>query len=321
MTRYLIDRLSQTLLVVFVVSLIVFVMNHYGGDPVYMMLPPQATLADIEAMRRSMGLDRTLWVQYGLYMERLVQGELGNSWTQARPVRIVIGERLPATLEMATVGMLIAISIGIPAGLYAAVRPKSRFAKASMGMSIVGISVPPFWLGIMLILIFAVSLGWLPSSGRGQTVILLGVPVSFLTLDGWRHLILPGLTLSLFNMGLVLRLQYAAMREELTTDYVRYARARGVPMQTIVLRHAFRNTLIPILTFSALVFAQSIAFAVITETIFAWPGVGKLLIDAIGLNDRPLVTGYLLFVAVLFSLINLVTDLTYAAIDPRVRLG
>ena len=173
----------------------------------------------------------------------------------------------------------------------------------------------------MLILVFAVNLGWLPSSGRGATVPVLGVPISLLTLDGLAHLILPGLTLALFNMGLILRLQYAAMREELATDYVRYARARGVPMRAIVLRHAFPNTLIPLVTFSALVFAQSIAFAVITETIFAWPGMGKLLIDAIGLNDRPLVTGYLVFIAIMFSLINLATDLTYALIDPRVRVA
>jgi peptide/nickel transport system permease protein len=321
MTRYLLQRLAQTLLVMFVVSLVVFVMNYFGGDPVYMMLPPQATQADIDAMRAAMGLDQPMAVQYLIYLAGLLQGELGNSWMQARPVAELILERLPATLELAMVGMLFSLIVGIPLGLYAALHPKSRTARWSMGVSILGISIPPFWLGIMLILVFAVNLGWLPSSGRGDTVDVLGVPLSFLTLNGIAHLILPGLTLSIFNMGLLLRLQYAAMREELTTEYVRYGRARGLSMRTIVLRHAFRNTLIPILTFSALVFAQSIAFAVITETIFAWPGVGKLLIDAIGLNDRPLVMGYLICVAVLFSLINLATDLAYAGIDPRIRLG
>jgi len=321
MIGFIVQRFMQTLLVICAVSLVVFVMNYYGGDPVYMMLPPQASQADIEAMRVSMGLDKPMAVQYALYFGSLLQGQLGNSWTQARPVLTLILERLPATLEIAVVGMLFALVVGVPLGLYAAMKPRSAVARWSMGVSILGISIPPFWLGIVLILVFAVTLGWLPSSGRGATVNVLGVPISLLTWDGLAHLILPGLTLALFNMGLILRLQYAAMREELATEYVRYARARGVPMRAIVLRHAFPNTLIPLVTFSALVFAQSIAFAVITETIFAWPGMGKLLIDAIGLNDRPLVTGYLVFIAIMFSLINLATDLTYALIDPRVRIA
>jgi len=321
MLRQLGLKLMQTGLVVFAVSLVVFIMNYFGGDPVYMMLPPQATAADIAAMRRSMGLDQPVIVQYGLYMIDLCRGQLGSSWTQARPVRALILERLPATLEIASLGMLFALAIGIPSGLLAASAPRSGFARISGIVSILGISIPPFWLGISLILTFAVDLGWLPSSGRGATVALLGIPVSFLTLDGLKHLILPALTLALFNTCLTMRLQYAATREELTADYVRYARARGVSNRRIVAVHAFPNTLIPMITLSAMVFAQSIAFSVIVETIFAWPGVGKLLIDAISLNDRPLIMGYLIFIAVLFSLINFTAELTYAVIDPRVRLG
>jgi peptide/nickel transport system permease protein len=321
MLGFVLQRLIQALLVIFVVSIVAFVMNRFAGDPVFLMLPPQATAADIAAARHSMGLDQPVFVQYGLYMLDLLRGNLGNSWTQTRPVLDLILERLPATLELAMFALMLALLVGIPAALYAAVRPQALLARLSMTISILGISIPPFWLGISFILIFAVNLGWLPSSGRGATVDILGAPLSLFTLDGLIHLILPSLTLSLFNMGLILRLQYAGMREELAMDYVRYARARGVPMRTIALRHAFPNTLMQIVTFSSMILAQSIAFSVITETIFAWPGIGKLLIDAIGLNDRPLVMGYLIFVAVLFSLLSLLTDLVYAIIDPRVRLA
>jgi len=321
MLGFVLQRLIQALLVIFVVSIVAFVMNRFAGDPVFLMLPPQATAADIAAARHSMGLDQPVLVQYGLYMLDLLRGNLGNSWTQTRPVLDLILERLPATLELAMFALILALLVGIPAALYAAVRPQALLARLSMTISILGISIPPFWLGISFILIFAVNLGWLPSSGRGATVDILGAPLSLFTLDGLIHLILPSLTLSLFNMGLILRLQYAGMREELAMDYVRYARARGVPMRTIALRHAFPNTLMQIVTFSSMILAQSIAFSVITETIFAWPGIGKLLIDAIGLNDRPLVMGYLIFVAVLFSLLSLLTDLVYAIIDPRVRLA
>ena len=322
MLLYAVSRILQTLLVVLVVSFLVFLMNYYGGgDPVYVMLPPQATLADIEEMRVTMGLDKPMLVQYAIYLSSLLKGDLGNSWTQVRPVTDIILERLPATLELATVGIIVSVAIGVPLGLFAAVRPGSLFSRTSMGMSIVGMSIPPFWLGIMLILVFSVSLGWLPSSGRGDTVTLAGVQVGFLTMGGLAHLILPALTLAVFNIALIMRLQRAALLEELNQDYVRYARAKGVPGRRVILHHAFRNTLMPVVTFASLGFAQSLAFAVITETIFAWPGMGKLLIDAIGLNDRPIVVGYLVLSAVMFSVINLLTDLTYPLIDPRMKSG
>lgn len=297
-------------------------MNYFGGgDPVYVMLPLQATQADIEAMRQALGLDKPLVVQYGIYMSHLLEGDMGNSWTQGRPVVDIILQRLPATLELALAGIIFSTVIGVPLGLYVALRPHSWFSKGSMGVSILGMSIPPFWLGIMLILIFSVTFGWLPSSGRGDTVILAGVHLSFLTLDGLKHLILPGLTMAVFNIALIMRLQRAELLEQLTQDYVKFAKAKGVPMRRVILRHAFRNTLMPVVTFISLMFAQSLAFAVITETIFAWPGTGKLLIDAIGVNDRPVVVGYIMLSAVMFSLINLLTDLTYAVIDPRVRVA
>ena len=321
MFLYVILRALQTILVVIAVSFLVFIMNYYGGgDPVYVMLPLQATQAQIDAMRQALGLDKPVLVQYAIYMSHLLQGDLGNSWTQVRPVSDIIMERLPATLELATIGILFSVFLGIPLGLYAAVRPASWLSRGSMSASILGISVPPFWLGIILILVFSVNLGWLPSSGRGETVVLANIHIGFLTRDGLAHLILPGLTLAVFNVALIMRLQRAALLEELPQDYVKFAKAKGVPIRRVIMRHAFRNTLMPVVTFVSLIFAQSIAFAVITETIFAWPGMGKLLIDSIALNDRPVVIGYLMLSAVLFSLINLLTDLTYAAIDPRVTV-
>ena len=320
MVSYIASRLWQAALVMTAVSLIVFVMNDLGGDPVYMMLSPQATAADVEAMRAALGLDQSLAVQYWVFVKGLLGGNLGNSWMQARPVMEMILERLPATLEVALVSMAISLALGMPSGLIAARAPRSAFAKISSIVSIFGISIPPFWLGISFILLFSVTLGWLPSSGRGDVVDVLGVPLSILTLDGWTHLILPALTLALFNAGLTMRLQYSLTRDELTNDYVRTARARGVSENGILVVHALPNTLIPMITFTSLSLGQSIAFAVITETIFAWPGVGKLLIDAIQLNDRPVVLGYLIFIAGLFCLINLLTDLSYVFVDPRVKM-
>ena len=321
MFLHVIFRTLQTIPVMLAVSFLVFIMNYFGGgDPVYVMLPLQATQADIEAMRQALGLDKPLVVQYGIYMTHLIQGDMGNSWTQGRPVIDIILQRLPATLELALTGIIFSTVIGVPLGFYVALKPNSWISKGSMGVSILGMSIPPFWLGIMLILIFSVTLGWLPSSGRGETIALAGVHLSFLTLDGLAHLILPGLTMAVFNIALIMRLQRAELLEQLTQDYVKFARAKGVPMRRVILRHAFRNTLLPVVTFISLMFAQSLAFAVITETIFAWPGTGKLLIDSIGVNDRPVVVGYIMLSAVMFSLINLLTDLTYAVIDPRVRV-
>jgi peptide/nickel transport system permease protein len=321
MLAFLLRRILQALVVVLCVSVLVFLMTYYGGgDPVYAMLPPQATREQIAAMRHAMGLDQPVAVQYGLYLAGLLHGNLGNSWNQGRPVAEIILERFPATLELATVGLVFSILLGIPSGLYAALEPRSWVTRAARGTSILAISIPPFWLGIMLILVFSVGLRWLPSSGRGAVFQLSGVRLGFLTRDGLLHLVLPGLTLAVFNSALIMRLQRVTMLEELTKEYVKYARAKGLPRSRVIFGHAFRNTLVPMLTFVSLIFGQSIAFSVITETIFAWPGTGKLLIDAIGLNDRPVVVGYLMFVSVLFSVVNLLTDLGYGVIDPRIRV-
>ena len=320
MAAFIIRRLFYTIVVLVVVSAVVFIMNYYGGgDPVYTMLPPQATPADIAAMRKAMGLDKPGFVQYQIYMGNLLKGNLGNSWSQVRPVSTLIVERLPATMELAVVSMAITLVVGISLGFFTAARPYSALSQSTMIVSILGISIPPFWLGMMLILPFSVLLGVLPSSGRGEVVTWAGVRLGVLTVDGLRHLILPAVTLATFNASLLMRLVRATAMEELTQDYVKCAKARGLALKWVLLKHVFRNTLIAILTFCGLTFGQMIAFAVVIETIFAWPGMGKLLMDSINLADRPVVIGYLLFIAFLFSLVNLLTDLAYCVIDPRVR--
>ncbi len=322
MIEFFIRRALQMVLVLFSVSFVVFSMNHFGGrDPVFSMVDMNSTQAEIDAMREVMGLDQPMLVQYRRYVGSVLQGNLGTSWRQAVPVLELILQRLPATLELAIFGMILSLLLGIVSGVLAAVRPKSLLSRSTMAVSILGISIPPFWLGIMLILTFSVSLGILPSSGRGEVATLLGVEFGFLTWDGLRHLILPALSMSVFTSAVIMRLQRATLREELTSDYVRFARAKGISERRVVLAHAFRNSLIPVTTYSGLHFVGTIGFAVITETIFAWPGLGKLLIDSINVDDRPVVIGYLLIMAALFSVVNLLTDLTYAVLDPRIRVG
>jgi len=322
MATFIIRRLFHTILVLIVVSLLVFIMNYYGGgDPVYTNLPPQATPDDIAAMRKAMGLDKSILVQYQIYMRNLLKGNLGNSWSQVRPVSTLILERLPATMELALVSMTVTLVFGISLGLFTAAKPYSPLSRSTMVVSILGMSIPPFWLGITLILAFSVMLGVLPSSGRGEVVTWAGVRIGFLTFDGLRHLILPAVTMATFNTSLLIRLARAVAMEEMMQDYVKCAKAKGLALRRVLVKHVFRNTLIPIVTFCGLTFGQMIAFAVITETIFAWPGMGKLLIDSINLADRPVVIGYLMFIALVFSLINLFTDLAYCVIDPRVRVS
>jgi peptide/nickel transport system permease protein len=271
-------------------------------------------------MRKAMGLDQPGVVQYQIFVGNLLKGNLGNSWTQVGPVSTLIMERLPATLELTTVSMAIVVLFGISLGLFAAARPSSVLSRGTMTVSILGMSIPPFWLGIMLILPFSVVLGWLPSSGRGEVVTWAGIRLGILTSDGLRHLILPAATMATFNTALLLRLVRAIAMEEIMQDYVKCAMAKGLGLRWVLLKHVLRNTLIAIITFCGLTFGQMIAFAVVVETIFAWPGMGKLLMDSINLADRPVVMGYLIFIAVLFSLINLLTDIAYCIIDPRIRV-
>jgi peptide/nickel transport system permease protein len=290
------------------------------GNPVDILINPQADQAEIAAATRALGLDQPLWVQYRNFIVGAFTGDLGKSFSANIPAVRLIFEHMPATMELALTATLIAVALGIPLGLVAGLRPDSWIGRAIMAGSIVGFSLPTFWVGLMLIMVFSVWLGWLPPTGRGHTVMVLGVPVSFLTWDGLTHLLMPALNLALFKLSLLVRLTRAGTREALAQDYVRFARAKGLSMRRVVRVHVLKNILIPIVTVTGLEFGSLIAFAVVTETIFAWPGMGKLLIDSINVLDRPVIVAYLLVVVLIFVTINLVVDLAYTALDPRVRL-
>ena len=265
------------------------------------------------------GLDQPLWRQYLLFLQNAAAGNLGRSFAFATPALGLILERFPATMELAASAMLMSVLVGIPLGLVAGLRPHGLVGKTIMTVSILGFSLPTFWVGLLLIMTFSVSLGWLPASGRGETVRVFGVEWSFLTLNGWRHLLLPAINLSLFKVSLVIRLTRAGVREVLPLDYVRFARAKGLRRGRIVMMHILRNIMIPLVTVLGLELGSTIAFAVVTESIFAWPGSGKLILDSINALDRPVVMAYLLVVVTLFVIINLVVDILYRFLDPRVR--
>jgi peptide/nickel transport system permease protein len=313
MLVYVIRRLLQSVLVLFAMSLLVFLSVYAIGNPVDILINPQADQEEIERAVRALGLDKPLWEQYGIFLKQALVGDLGRSFAFNVPAMQLIFERMPATLELAGAAMLIAVAIGIPLGLWAGLKPQSASAKAIMTGSILGFSLPTFWFGLLLIMVFAV---WL-----GSTTELFGVPVSFLSWEGIRHLILPAITLALFKLSLLVRLTRAGTREALLQDYVKFARAKGLPNRRVVGVHVLKNILIPIVTVIGLEFGSVIAFAIVTETIFAWPGMGKLLIDAINVLDRPVIVAYLLVTVTLFIVINLVVDVLYSALDPRVRLS
>ena len=321
MKTVLLRRVLQSLVVLLAMSVLVFTGIFAVGNPVDVLISPQADQAEIERVTRQLGLDRPLWEQYGRFLAQALHGDLGQSFVHSTPALGLILERLPATLELAVVAMGLAVLIGIPLGLLAGLKPDSVAGRSVMAGSIVGFSLPTFWVGLMLILLFSVQLGWLPSNGRGQTVEVLGVPVSMLTTDGWAHLALPALNLALFKISLVIRLTAAGAREAMLQDYVKFARAKGLKPARIVGVHVLKNILVPIVTVVGLEFGSVIAFAVVTETIYAWPGMGKLLIDSINLLDRPGVVAYLLVIVTLFVAINLIVDLAYSLLDPRVRLS
>ncbi|MGE0558107.1 MAG: ABC transporter permease [Burkholderiales bacterium] len=320
MLNFVLRRLGQSALTLVVMSLLVFAGVYAIGNPVDILINPQADQAETAQAIAQLGLDRTLWQQYWIFLSGAFGGDLGTSFVANVPAITLILERLPATLELALLAMLIAIALGIPLGLLAGLKPDSWIGRGIMAGSILGFSLPTFWVGLMLIMVFSVQLGWLPTTGRGATVDVFGIPVSFLTWDGLRHLALPATNLALFELSLLLRLTRAGTREAMLQDYVRYARAKGVAEHNVVRVHVLRNILIPVVTIAGLELGTLIAFAVVTETIFAWPGMGKLLIDSINMLDRPVIVAYLLVVVFLFILINLLVDLCYAALDPRVRL-
>ncbi len=321
MIAFVLRRLVQSLSVLIAMSLLVFVGVYKIGDPIEMLVSQQAEQSEKDTVRRNLGLDQSLTAQYASFLRGAVSGDLGKSFAHGVPAIGLILEKAPATFELAFVAMILAVSVGIPLGLVAGLRPESALAKLIMAGSILGFSLPTFWVGLMLIMVFAVQLGWLPSTGRGETVTIFGVPVSFLTLDGWRHLLLPAVNLALFKLALLIRLTRAGAREALATDYVKFARAKGLSNTRVIGVHVLKNIMIPIVTVIGLEFGSVIAFAIVTETVFAWPGMGKLLIDSINILDRPVIVAYLLVIVCVFVLINLIVDVLYSLLDPRVRIG
>jgi peptide/nickel transport system permease protein len=317
---FLIRRISQSVVVLLVMSLLVFVGVYAIGNPVDILISPEADQQEIQRVIESLGLDRPLWEQYWLFLVHAIQGDLGISFVYNQPALKLILERMPATLELAFAAVLLSIVIGIPLGMIAGLRPHAWYSRTIMSVSILGFSLPTFWVGLMMIMLFAVIAGWLPASGRGETVDLFGVPVSFLTEDGLRHLLLPAINLALFKVSLVIRLTRAGMRENLLMDYVKFAYAKGLSHSRVIFVHVLKNILVPVVTVVGLELGNVIAFAVVTESIFAWPGMGKLLIDSIGLLDRPIVVAYLLITVMMFIVINFVVDVLYSVLDPRVRL-
>lgn len=311
----------QSGLVLLAMSLLVFLGVYAIGNPVELLINPQADEAERLRAAAALGLDKPIWEQYFSFLLGALSGNLGKSFVFNIPAVELILSKLPATIELAMAAMFIAISLGIPLGLWAGLKPDSFIGRSIMAGSILGFSLPTFWVGLMFIMLFSVYLGWLPSNGRGDTVDLFGIPVSFLTLDGLAHLFMPALNLALFKLSLIIRLTRAGTREALLQDYVKFARAKGLSSGRVVGVHVLKNILIPIITVIGLEFGSVIAFAIVTESIFAWPGTGKLLIDSINLLDRPVIVAYLLIIVTLFIVINLVVDVLYSVLDPRVRLG
>ncbi len=321
MFTYLLRRIVPSLLTMLVMAVVVFIGVYAIGNPIDILIDPAADQATRETVMRNLGLDLPLHEQFLRFIANALQGDLGNSFVHNVPALKLILDRLPATLELAGFAIFMAILIGIPLGMWAGLKPESPIGKTIMTGSILGFSLPTFWVGLMFILLFSVLLGWLPSGGRGEVRELFGIRVSFLTWDGLQHLLLPALTLSLYKTALVIRLARAGTREVAQQDYIRFARAKGLGWTRVVFVHMLKNILIPIVTVLGLELGSLIAFAVVTETVFAWPGMGRLLIQSILGLDRPVVVAYLLLVVFLFILINIVVDILYSILDPRVRLG
>ena len=320
MLAFILRRLGQAVLVMLAVGLIAFSLFRFVGDPVTLMLGQDATAQDRERMTKLLGLDRPFYVQYARFLQRAVQGDFGLSLRQVQPVSRLIVERLPATLELSVAAALFALLAGIPMGVYTALKKTSWLSHLLLAVSLIGVSLPTFLIGILLILVFSVQLGWLPSFGRGDTVQLGWWSTGLLTSSGLRALILPSITLGLFQMTLIQRLVRSEMMEVLRTDYIRFARARGLTDRAVHFGHALKNTLIPVITITGLQLGAIIAFAIITETVFQWPGMGLLFIQAVQFADVPVMAAYLCLIALFFVIINLAVDLLYYAVDPRLRV-
>ncbi|MGI6075313.1 MAG: ABC transporter permease [Pyramidobacter sp.] len=320
MLQFIVKRLAQLVLVMLAVSLIVFVLTSVMGNPVYLMVRENATPEEIAAVTAALGLDKPLYVQFMIFIRNALHGNFGQSYMYHLPALMLIVERLPATLDIVAVAMILTVLMGIPLGVWSGAYPKSKFSKSVMALSIAGISMPSFWVGMVMIYFFGLYLGVLPVSGRGETATIFGITTSLATADGWAHIILPSITLALGNVATIIRLTRAGMQENMRQDYVKFARAKGVSVHKVLFGHALKNTLIPVVTIFGLQLGNLIAFTTITETIYAWPGIGKLLIDAVTSGDRPIIAAYILFVAVMFVVINFVVDLLYVFIDPRIDL-
>ena len=321
MLVFVLQRLCHSVLVVLVMALLVFVGVFMVGDPVAILIDPMADQIEIARATKALGLDKPMWDQFWTFLSNALQGDLGRSFVTSEPALKMILERMPATLELAFLAIFISLIVGLPLGMIAGLNPDSGFSRTIMGGSILGFSLPSFWVGLMLILLFAVHLGWLPSFGRGETVDIMGISLSFLTLDGLAHLLLPATNLALFKISLVIRLARAGTREVLMQDYIKFARAKGLSERRIIFVHLMKNILIPIVTVIGLELGGVIALAVVTETIFSWPGMGKLLIDSIESLDRPLIVAYMIITVLMFVTINFFVDVIYILLDPRVKIG
>lgn len=320
MAAYVIRRLIQAILVMLVVAFVSFVLFNYVGDPVNNMVGQEATREDRQALREHLGLTDPMPVQFFRFVGNALQGEFGISYRLQRPVEHLIAERMPATLELVLVSAVLALAMGIPAGVYCGIRRYAWGSRMLLTTSLIGVSLPTFVIGIFMIYVFSVQLGWLPSFGRGGTIELGWWKTSFLTLDGWRALIMPSITLSLFQMTLILRLVRTEMLEVMRTDYIKFARARGLSNRAINFGHALKNTLVPVITIAGLNIGGLIAFSIITETVFQWPGMGFLFVQAVQFADVPIMAAYLVMVAFVFVSINLMVDLLYYAVDPRLKV-
>jgi peptide/nickel transport system permease protein len=321
MLVFILRRLLQAAIVMLVVAFIAFLLFQYVGDPVVFLLGQDAHPDQIQALRVDLGLDQPFFIQFWHFALNAVQGEFGLSLRQGAKVSRLLGERLPATMELALLAALLALLLGLPMGVYAALRRGSFTSQWLMALSLLGVSLPTFLIGILLILVFSVLLGWFPSFGRGETVQLGWWSTGLLTADGWHHIVLPAVTLAVFQLALIMRLVRAEMLEVLRTDYIRFARARGLSARVIHFSHALKNTLVPVITITGLQLGSLIAFAIITETVFQWPGMGLLFIQSVTFADIPVMAAYLCLIALIFVLINLLVDLLYFAVDPRLRQG
>ena len=320
MLAFILRRLLQAVIVMLTVAFIAFMLFQYVGDPVTSLLGQDATQEQRDQLRRDLGLDDPFPVQFATFIGNAARGEFGLSLRQGRQVSTLIAERFPATLELALAAAAIALGVGLPLGVYAALKRGGFGSQAVMTLSLLGVSLPTFLIGILLILLFSVTLKWLPSFGRGDTVAFGSWTTGLLSADGWRHLILPAVTLSVFQLALILRLVRAEMLEVLRTDYVKFARARGLQDRTVYFGHALKNTLVPVITITGLQLGSLIAFAIITETVFQWPGMGFLFIQAVQFADIPVMAAYLCLIALIFVAVNLIVDVLYVAVDPRLRL-